>query len=414
MSDTQSMPQGTGSSWKTPLIIITAGCLIAMFGFGLRSSFGLFLGPMTEAREWDLQVISLSFAIQNLLWGLTVPVAGILADKFGAARVIAVGALAYGAGIWGTESATTPLLMHLFFGIVTGVGVGLTAFSLAMAAMAKIVSPEKRSLILGLGTAAGSAGQVIFTPLGNILIMELGWSTALFILSGIAMLIVPLALVLPHTKPGEIKDTSANLTLGTALNEAASHRGYLLLMLGFFVCGFHVAFIGFHFPRYMEDLGLRVSVGATALSLIGLANIAGSFMSGYVGQRWSKKYGLAIIYGLRAVTITGLLLVDKTATVIYIFAIIMGLLWLSTIPLTTGLVAQIFGVRYMATLFGIVFVSHQLGSFAGVYLGGYLHDLYGTYDAVWWAGVVLGLVAMVLHIPINEKPIERTSPAPAE
>ncbi|MDF1793647.1 MAG: MFS transporter [Thalassobaculaceae bacterium] len=396
--------------WRTPLVVIIAGCLIAMIGFGIRSAFGLFLEPMTVAKGWDRETFGLAMAIQNLLWGIGVPIAGMIADKFGPSRVLAVGAVVYTVGVWGMATADSSLELHLFGGVLTGVGVAFTAFSLAMAAMAKVVGPERRSLALGLGTAAGSFGQVVFSPLGQGFIGAYGWESALLILAASALLIIPLAFVLPTQAIGK-GEVPSNQTFRQALAEAGAHRGYILLTVGFFVCGFHVAFITVHFPSYVRDLGLDPTVGAYSLALVGLFNIAGSFASGMAGQRWSKKVGLSTIYFARALVITALLLAPKTELTIYLFAGAMGVLWLSTVPLTTGIVAQVFGVKYMATLFGFVFLSHQLGSFAGIWLGGYLYDTTGSYDGVWWAGVALGLLAAVIHLPINERPLARLAPA---
>ena len=398
------------SSWRTPLIIIVAGCLISTIGFGLRSVFGLFLEPMTIANGWSRETFALALAIQNLLWGAGVPVAGALADRFGPSRVIALGAIVYGLGVFGMAESESGLAFHLFAGVVTGLGVAFTAFSLAMAAMARVVSPNRRSLALGLGTAAGSFGQVLFSPLTQAWIQSFGWHDALFILALVAGLIIPLAFILPNDTAAA-GEASNDQGMVEALREAAAHRGYVLLTVGFFVCGFHVAFVSVHFPAYVRDLGLAPEVGAYALALIGLFNIAGSFLSGIYGQRWSKKSGLAIIYVLRAVAITALLFAPKTAATIYLFSAAMGILWLSTVPLTTGIVAQVFGVRYMATLFGIVFFSHQLGSFIGVWLGGFLYDRIGSYDPVWWAGIALGLAAAVIHMPIDERPLPRLARA---
>lgn len=394
------------NSWQTPLLVIAAGCLIAMIGFGIRSVFGLFLEPMTTSHGWTRETFAIAMAIQNLLWGIGVPIAGALADKHGPMRVLSVGAVIYAIGVWGMAVTDSSVGLHLFGGLLTGLGIAFTAFSLALAAMAKIVGPERRTLVLGLGTAAGSLGQVIFSPLGQQFIASYGWQSALMILAATALLIIPLSLCLPNnqTHAGE---AASNQTLNEALREALGHRGFVLLTVGFFVCGFHVAFITVHFPAYVKDLGLAPHVGAYALSIIGLFNIAGSFLSGAAGTRWSKKSGLAFIYFTRAIVITALLLSPKTELTIYLFAGAMGILWLSTVPLTSGIVAQVFGVRYMATLFGIVFFSHQIGSFLGVWLGGRLYDTTGTYDAIWWAGVVLGLLAAFIHLPINEHPLPR-------
>ena len=377
-----------------------------MIGFGIRASFGLFLEPMTLAKGWSRETFALAMAIQNLLWGVGAPVAGAIADRKGAVPVLVIGAAVYALGLLGMAGSETGTALQLFGGVVTGVGIACTGFAIALSAIARVVTPDKRSLALGLGTAAGSMGQVIFSPLGQTFITLYGWHSALLVLAGVTLLIIPLATLIPRTEDAG-RARAAGQSLVQALAEAATHRGYVLLSLGFFVCGFHVAFITVHFPAYVKDLGLPASTGAIALSLIGLFNIAGSFASGAAGQRWSKKNSLSSIYLLRALAITALLISPKTDWTIYLFSAGMGLLWLSTVPLTTGIVGQVFGTRYLATLFGIVFFSHQLGSFIGVWLGGYLYDTTGTYDAVWRAGVALGLLAAVLHLPIDERPLAR-------
>ena len=396
-------------SWRTPLVVILAGCLIALVGFGIRSIFGLFLEPMTVARGWDRETFALAMALQNLLWGIGLPFAGALADRYGPSKVLAGGAIVYAVGVWGMSFAESGLALHFFAGILTGLGVAFTAFSIAMAAMAKAVGPERRSLVLGLGTAAGSFGQVVFSPLGQAYIANFGWDTALIILAATALVIIPLAFALP-SETGAKGEAPSDQSIAEALREAGSHRGYVLLTVGFFVCGFHVAFITVHFPAYVMDLGLAPQVGAYAIALIGLFNIVGSVLSGMAGQRWSKKYGLSVIYFARALCILALLMAPKTEVTMYLFAGAMGVLWLSTVPLTTGIVAQVFGARYMATLFGIVFLSHQIDSLLGDWLGGYLYDTQGSYDAIWWAGVVLGVAAAAIHLPINEKPLARLAP----
>ncbi len=413
----------TSATLLTPTVVIIAGCLIATIGFGVRSTFGLFLEPVTTDRGWDRETYALALAIQNLLWGAGVPLAGALADKFGPTRVIAAGAVLYALGMTGMVLATSGGMLYLTAGVLTGLGIAFTAFSIALAAMAKVVSAERRSLVLGLGTAAGSFGQVVFSPLGALFLQAYGWESTVTILGLITLTMVPLALLLPGVAGAATGDASnrpmaaAEQTIGEALREAIGHQGFVLLTVGFFVCGFHVAFITVHFPAYVKDLGLGVHVGAYALALVGLFNIAGSFGAGAVGQHWSKAYGLSAIYIARAIVITALLLSPKTELVIYLFAGAMGILWLSTVPLTSGIVAQVFGVRYMATLFGIVFFSHQLGSFLGVWLGGYFYDVYGTYDPIWYAGIVLGIAAAIIHLPIDERPVPRLTPrapAPAE
>lgn len=400
-------------NWQTPLIVIAAGCLIALLGFGARSAYGLLLEPMTGARGWGRETFAFALAVQNLVWGFGVPFASMLADRYGPSRVLAVGAVVYGIGTAGMATATTGAGLTLFGGVLTGLGIALTSFSIALAAMAKVVDPGRQSLVLGIGTSAGSLGQVIFSPLSQLVIAEYGWDSALFFLAAAVLFIAPLAFVLPGNADGG-GDTKIEQGLGEAIIEAVRHRGYVLLTLGFFVCGFHVAFIAVHFPAYVKDLGLAAEVGAWAIAIIGLFNIVGSFLSGLAGQRWPKKNGLVVIYSLRAIAIATLLIADKTATTIYTFAAVMGILWLSTVPLTSGIVAQVFGLRFMATLFGFVFLSHQLGSFLGVWLGGYLYDRTGSYDVVWWTGVALSIVAALLHMPINERPLRRVLPTAAQ
>ena len=351
--------------WRTALIVILAGCAISNIGFGIRSIFGLFLEPMTQARDWPRETFALAMALQNLLWGMALPFAGAMADRIGPVRVIMVGAVIYCIGIWGMSISESGLALHLTGGILTGTGVAFASFSIALAAMTRVVGPDKRSLVLGLGTAAGSLGQVLFSPISQGFIAAYGWSTALLILAATTLVMIPLALLLPGD-PSQSGDPQSDQTMGEALFEAVSHRGFVLLTVGFFVCGFHVAFITVHFPAYVRDIGLDPSVGAWSIALIGLMNIVGSFLSGVVGQRWSKKCSLSAIYLIRAVCIFLLLVAPKTELTIYLFAGAMGILWLSTVPLTTGIVVQVFGVRYMATLFGIVFFSHQVGSFLGV------------------------------------------------
>ena len=388
------------------LAVIAAACLIALIGFGARSSFGLYLEPMTVAKGWSRETFALAMAIQNLLWGIGVPIAGAIADRYGPGLVIAVGAVVYGMGVAGMAVSDGGLALHLTGGLMIGAGVAFTSFSLALAAIARVVPPENRSLALGFGTAAGSLGQVLFSPVTQSMITAYGWYDSLVVLSFVTLLMIPLAFTLPGTSraPGELP---SDQTIGQALGEAMTHRGYVLLTTGFFVCGFHVAFLTVHFPAYVTDLGLAPKVGAYALAIVGLVNIVGSFLSGIVGQRFSKKGILSFIYFGRAVVITALLVAPVSELTIYLFSFAMGLLWLSTVPLTTGIVAQIFGLKFMATLFGVVFLSHQIGSFLGVWLGGVLYDRTGSYDLMWWAGVFFGVFAAIVHLPIDEKPLPR-------
>ena len=388
------------------LAVILAACLISLIAYGARSSFGLYLDPMTVAHGWSRETFGLAMALQNLLLGFSVPVAGAIADRYGPGLVIAVGAVVYGMGVAGMAVSDSGLALHLTGGLLVGTGVAFTSFSLALAAIARVVSPERRSLALGFGTAAGSLGQVLFSPFSQALISTYGWYDSLVLVSFLTLVMIPLAFTLPGTTraPGE---AHSDQTMGEALGEAMTHRGYVVLTIGFFVCGFHVAFLTVHLPAYVTDLGLPSHVGAYALSIVGLVNILGAFTAGIVGQRFSKKSSLSVIYFGRAVVIAGLLMAPVSEITIYVFATAMGLFWLSTVPLTTGIVAQIFGLKFMATLFGVVFLSHQIGSFLGVWLGGVLYDRTGSYDMMWWAGVFFGVFAAIVHLPIDEKPLPR-------
>ncbi len=388
------------------LAIIVAGCLISLIGFGIRGSFGLYLEPMTVANGWSRQTFAFAMAVQNLLWGIGVPVAGAIADRYGTAFVIVFGAVVFAAGVAGMAAAESGIALLLSGGLLVGLGVAFTSFSLVLAAIARVVGPERRSLALGFGTAAGSLGQVIFSPLTQALISGYGWHDSLVIISLVTLVMIPLAFTLRGAGKA-VGEPDSGQTLGEALGEAMSHRGYVLLTAGFFVCGFHVAFMVVHFPAYVTDLGLSPHVGAYAISIVGLLNIFGAFMSGAVGQRFSKKTSLSVIYSARGLVILALLTAPASDLTIYLFAAAMGVLWLSTVPLTTGIVAQLFGLKFMATLSGIVFLGHQIGSFIGVWMGGVIHDRTGSYDLMWWAAALLAAFAAVLHLAIDEKPVPR-------
>ena len=394
------------TKWRTPAVVMVAGCMIAIIGMGTRASLGLFLEPMSSSLSWSRETYALAMAIQNLLWGILLPFAGALTDRYGASWVISAGAVFYSLGLWGMSVADSVFMLHVSGGILMGLGSSFVAFNLAIAAMVKVVGPERRLFVMGVGTAATSVGQLIFSPMAQGLISNFGWSDALVYLSFISMLIISFAVLLP-SNPEVQGEEATTQSLGEAVREAFSQRGFILLMIGFFACGFHVAFIGIHLPAYVTDLGLAPQVGAYCLALIGLFNIAGSFLSGMVGSRWSKTYGLSWIYFGRALVILGLLLAPKTALTLYVFSALMGLLWLSTIPLTTGVLTDVFGVRYVATLYGFVFFGHQVGSFIGVWLGGVFYERYGSYDGMWWAGIVVGVLAALIHLPISEKPLPR-------
>jgi MFS family permease len=392
-------------------LILACGCAIALISFGVRASFGLFQTDLVDVRPWGRDTFALAFAIQNLMWGIGQPIAGALADRYGTAKVLAAGGVLYALGIVGTAQLESAVAMHLLFGVLMGLGIAASSFTIVLSAFGRAVTPAKRSLAFGLGTAAGSLGMFVFGPLAAILISNVGWHLTLIVFAGIVTAIVLLAIPLQGRSA---VPAGPSQSLGQALGEAVTYRSYLLLVAGFFVCGFHIAFIIAHFPAYLEDLGFGPELGGYALALIGLMNFVGSGGGGWVGQRYSKPYALSTIYALRSLLIVGFLLLPVTPASALGFAGLMGLLWLSTVPLTSGLVAVMFGPRYMATLFGLVFLSHQVGSFLGVWLGGVIYARTGSYDMLWWIGVLLGVFAALVHLPIRDAPAPRLAAAPAE
>lgn len=381
---------------------IVAGCLVAFVGFGFAATFGVFLRPMSESLGWGREVFSLSMAVQALCWGITQPFAGIVADKRGAARVLAFGAVLAALGFALRGSLLDPAVF-VASGVLVGIGTGACSFPVVIVALGKVVAPERRSFILGLGTASASTGMFAAAPLATWLIAALGWQTAILVIAGSFLLILPmLAFIARVSRPTAGGGLAGSL--GHAIRTAFADRAYVLLFAGFFVCGFHVSFIQTHLPAYIADQGLPLIVGAWSLGLIGLFNIAGSFASGWSGQALSKKKVLSGIYFARAVVIGGFILIPLSVPGVLVFSALMGLLWLSTVPLTTGLVAQTQGLRFLSTLAGLVFFSHQTGAFVGAWLGGRLYDATGGYDAMWWAAIALGLLATLLHLPIRETP----------
>jgi MFS family permease len=354
-------------------------------------------------------------AIQNLAWGLGTPVFGALADRFGTWRVLALSGVFYSSGLALMAMSDSATMLYVSGGVLVGLGIASGSFGIVLASFARNVAPEQRSLAFGIGTAAGSAGMFIFAPLSQGLIDSYGWYDSLVIMSAM-MLVVPL-LAIPlrgNSSSGRASKAEVQQSLGHALREALGHRSYLLLVSGFFVCGFQVAFITAHFPAYVADIGIEARYAVIALALIGFFNIIGSLSAGFIGQRYSKPMFLVWIYLGRSILVTAFLLLPQSPATVITFAVLMGLLWLSTVPPTNALVAIMFGTRHLGLLGGLVFLSHQLGSFLGVWLGGYLYDLYGSYDAVWWLGVALGLFAAVVHYPIMERPVDRSAWAPAE
>lgn len=402
--------QGKSAAWRSTAVILFAGMLFLALNMGLRQTFGLFIEPITADIGISHSSLSLAIAVQNLLWGLLTPFAGMAADRYGTGRVLALGGIVYVGGLAVMALATNPFMIHLGAGVLTGIAISATGFPLVLAAVARSVPEDKRSLALGIAAAGGSVGQFILLPVSQVLIGGIGWSMALFALAAMAALMVPMAAILAG-KP--VESAGETQSLGAAVVEAGGHRGFILLTLGFFVCGFHVAFVATHLPGYVVSCNLDAIVGANALGIIGFFNIIGTFAGGWLGGRIRKKYLLSSIYLARAVIIGVFLLGPKTEAAVYLFSGAFGLLWLSTVPLTSALVGQIFGPRYMATLFGIVMLSHQVGAFFGAWLGGVNVDLTGGYDFVWLAAVGLGLVAAMLHMPIADKPVERLRAAQA-
>ena len=391
-----------------PVFAIACACIISLLAFGPRSAMGFFQLPLLQDTGWDRTTFGMAMALQNLFWGMGQPFFGFVADKFGTWRVLTLGAILYGLGMIVMAIAPAPIWLHIGGGMLVGFGVAACSFGVVLASIARLVPPEKRSFAFGLGTAAGSAGMFVFAPISQGLIDSLGWSDGLVALA-IFMLAIPLLAIPLRGNASSSKFARAEFeqSAADALREALAHRGYLLLISGFFVCGFQVAFITAHFPAYISDLGIAARWAVIAISLIGFFNIIGSLASGVLGQRYPKPILLAWIYLARSALVTAFLLVPPSPTTVVLFAIVMGLLWLSTVAPTNALVAVIFGTRHLGMLGGVVFFSHQVGSFLGVWMGGYLYDLYGSYDAVWWFGVALGIFAAIVHWPIREQPIER-------
>jgi MFS family permease len=405
-----------------PWVIIICGSLIAMITFGPRSAMGFFQLPMLADTGWSRETFGLAIAIQNLFWGLGQPFFGAMADRYGTAKVLVASAVLYAMGLTLmafpviVADPQSALFLHLGGGVLCGLAVAAGSFSVILSAFARNVTPAQRSMAFGIATAAGSAGMMVFAPLTVGLIAGLGWQGALIVMAGLMAIVPFLAFALRgNAASGSQSALQFQQTAGQALREAFGHRSYLLLTSGFFVCGFQVAFITAHFPAYLLDIGIEAWVGGVAMLLIGGFNIIGSLAAGYIGQHYSKPWFLALIYIGRSIAVTVFLLLPITSVSVIIFSAVMGLLWLSTVPPTNGLVAIMFGTRHLGLLGGIVFFSHQIGSFLGVWLGGYLYDHFGTYDPVWWIGVALGLFAAVVHIPIKETIVPgRPTLAPAE
>lgn len=393
-------------AWRTPIVILICGTVIVLMSFGVRQTYGLFLPPISEANNWNAGVFSLAMALQVLVWGFSQPFFGAIADKYGAGRVVSFGVILYAIGLYFMANSTTELGIHISTGLLTGLAMSATGFPIILAVVGRSVSAERRSLFLGIASAGGSSGQVIVVPFAHYFMADGGYVNALLILALAMCLIVPLTAAMAG-KPTRPDGSGVDQSIKEAVGEALQHRGYVLLVIGFFVCGFQTLFIASHLPLFLKDVGISSGTAAWALALIGLFNIIGSFAWGALGGRYSKKYMLAILYMMRSFGIIGYLLLPITDMSTLIFASFMGLTWLGTIPLTSGLVAQIFGTQYMAMLYGFAFLSHQVGSFIGTLFGGLVRDWTGSYDPIWWSAVALGFIAAAIHWPIDERPVER-------
>jgi MFS family permease len=386
--------------WRTPAVILACGGIILALALGTRQTFGLFLRPMSMELGWGREAFSFAIALQNLVWGCAMPFMGAIADRYGAGRVFAAGGLAYGSGVIAMAYSTTPLAFDISAGLLLGFGLSCTGFGVVMGVVARAFPPEKRSVAVGIVGACGSFGQFIMLPGAQALISGFGWLNALVVMGALAFLIVPLGAALAGRNAAEAESSQS---IGAALAEASRHSGFWLLTASFFVCGFQTIFVMTHLPAYLVDQGLTAAQGMSALAVIGLFNIFGSYACGALGGRYSKRLLLAWIYAIRAVAIGIFIAVPLTAAGTYLFAAILGLTWLGTVPLTNSLVGQIFGVKYLSTLFSIAFLGHQLGAFIGAWAGGAVFDVTASYLPVWWTAIGLSVIAAILCLPINER-----------
>ncbi|ODU62858.1 MAG: MFS transporter [Lautropia sp. SCN 66-9] len=389
-------------------MILACALIVLLLAMGVRATFGLFMQPMGLARGWSREVFSIAFAIQNLVWGITAPLAGIVADKFGSGRTVAFSALVYALGLAGMTQAESSWMLYLYGGVLVGLGQAGTTFGILLGVVGRAFEPAKRSAAIGLASAGGSLGQFVLMPVGSALIGALDWHLALWALAAISLLPLILAPVLsgrPDPAPSGSGPSGSDVPLMGALREAVGDRTFHLLFWSFFVCGFHTAFITLHLPSFVVDQGLNLTHGAMAVAVIGLFNVLGSWGAGYLGGRFSKRGLLVWLYTLRAGSIAILLAFALSPLTLYLFAATMGLLWLGTVPLTNGLVGQIYGMRYVSTLYGLIFLGHQLGSVIGVWLGGWTYERTGSYDLMWWLGIALALAAGAVSRPIDERPL---------
>jgi MFS family permease len=396
---------GTGAApWRTPALVLACAGVVLMLALGIRQSFGLFLRPMSMDLGWGRETFSFAIALQNLVWGLAMPFAGAIADRFGAGRVIVSGGVLYVAGLVAMAYASSPLLFHVSVGLLIGLGLSGTSFGVLLAVVARAYPPERRSVAVGLAGAAGSFGQFAMLPAGQGLIGTVGWFAALVTLAVLAFVMIPLGGALAGRNAAARESTQS---IGAALAEAGRHGGFWLLTGSFLVCGFQTIFIMVHLPAYLMDRGLGAQHAMAALATIGLFNIAGSFAAGVLGARYSRKWLLFWVYAVRAVAIGLFVSLPISLASTYVFAAVMGFTWLGTVPLTNSLVGQIFGLKYLSTLFSIAFLGHQLGAFAGAWAGGAVFDATGSYLSVWVASIALSVIACAMCLPIDERTIVR-------
>ncbi len=408
-----NMPRAQSPAPQLSLVqVLACGAAIVTLSMGIRHGFGLWLQPITMDRGWTRETFAFALAIQNLAWGFAGPFAGMLADRFGALRVLLAGALLYALGLVTMAMATSGLAFTGSAGVLLGMAQSGTTYAVVYGVIARTVEPSRRSWAMGVTAAAGSFGQFLMVPVESWLIGSFGWQNALFVLGCLSLAILPLAFGLREGATPAHADAHRQ-SVGSALREAFGYRSFQLLTAGYFVCGFQVVFIGVHMPSFLKDKGLPPEVATTALALIGLFNVIGTYTAGALGQRLPKRYILSTIYLLRSVVIVTFLSVPVTPWSVYLFAATMGVLWLSTVPPTNAVIAQIFGVQYMSMLGGFVFLSHQFGSFLGAWLGGRLYDVYGSYDVVWWIAVALGVFAALINLPVRETAIVRPAALPA-
>ena len=401
----------TQSNWRTPGVVLACGGVILTIALGARHNFGLYLQPVTMDLGMGRETFATAIAIQNLVYGAAQPFTGMIADKYGTARVLIAGTLIYALGLVLMSMATTAWELNLSAGLLIGVGLSCSGFSIVYGVIARAFSPEKRTVALGVAGAAGSFGQFVMLPYGQLLITTMGWHTALLILAVTVMLVVPLSSALVENKKAQAQQFQRQ-SIREALREAFGHGGYVLLCLGYTVCGFQLMFISVHFPAYLLDQHMTPETGMMALALIGLFNIFGSYTWGWLGGRYTKKYLLSVLYFTRAALVAVFIALPLSPFSIYLFAAVIGFLWLGTVPLTSGLIAHVFGVKYLSTLSGIAFLFHQIGSSIGVWLAGYLFDATGSYRLMWILIIGMGIVAALLNLPIDDRQIERPAVTP--